>query len=207
MYGQTEATARLSYLPPERLADKPGSIGRGIPGVELRVVDENGEAVGPGVVGEIRARGANVSPGYWDDPEATARKFPDGTLRTGDLAYADDDGFLHVVDRLDDFIKTWGFRVSSQEVAACVLELPDLLAAAAVGVPDAEAGEAVTVVATVRPGGSVTPDDVLAHTRLRLAKHMVPAAVHLVPAIPLTANGKVDRRGLRQLVADLTTVG
>ena len=94
MYGQTEATARLSYLPPDRVTDRLGSIGRGIPGVELRVVDERGERVAPGVVGEIVARGANVSPGYWRDPETSAAKFPGGELRTGDLAYADERGLL-----------------------------------------------------------------------------------------------------------------
>lgn len=207
MYGQTEATARLSYLPPDRLADKLGSIGRGIPGVELRLVDEHGDPVAPGATGEIMARGANVSPGYWNDPETSARKFPDGELRTGDLAYADEDGFLYVVDRVDDFIKSWGYRISSQEIEACVLELGDLVAAAAVGVPDLEAGEAIALVATVRPGATLTEDDVLVHTRSRLAKHMVPQSVHLVDAIPLTASGKVNKPGLRELVSTLTAVG
>ncbi len=95
MYGQTEATARLSYLPPERLPDKLGSIGRGIPGVELRVLDEEGRPVRPGERGEIYARGANVCAGYLDDPAGTATKFtPDG-LRTGDLAVVDEEGFIY----------------------------------------------------------------------------------------------------------------
>ena len=207
MYGQTEATARLSYLPPDRVIDKLGSIGRGIPGVELRVVDESGNRVAHGVTGEIVARGANVSPGYWNDPVTSAAKFPGGDLRTGDLAFADEDGYLYVVDRLDDFIKSWGYRISSQEVEAAVLEMTDLVSAAAVGVPDLAAGEAIALVATVRPGAEVNEEDVLAFARARLAKHMVPESVHLVASIPLTASGKVNKPELRRLVRELTAVG
>ena len=105
MYGQTEATARLSYLPPELLKTKLGSIGRGIPGVTLRVMNESGTEINPGEVGEIYAWGDNVSPGYLDDPEASAQKFVDGVLHTGDLATVDEDGFIYVVDRKADFIK------------------------------------------------------------------------------------------------------
>jgi acyl-CoA synthetase (AMP-forming)/AMP-acid ligase II len=207
MYGQTEATARLSYLPPDQVLTRVGSIGRGMPGVELVVVDEAGREVAPGVTGEILARGANVSPGYWNDPAASAAKFVGGGLRTGDLAFADEDGYLYVVDRLDDFIKSWGHRISAQEVEGCVLEMPGLVSAVALGVPDLEAGETIVLVATVQPGATVTEEQVLAFARSRLAKHMVPRVVHLVPSIPLTASGKVDRPGLRSLVKALSRVG
>lgn len=204
MYGQTEATARLSYLPPHLVAEKAGSIGRGIPGVELKVVDELGRPVGPGVTGEIVASGDNISPGYWHDDQASAEKFRDGTLRTGDLAVVDEDGFLYVVDRLDDFIKTWGHRVSSQEIEAVVLELTDLVSAAAVGVPDDEAGEAVVLMAALRPGATISPEEVLAHARARLAKHMVPTNVSLVAELPLTSNGKVNKAAVRSMCAAST---
>lgn len=197
MYGQTEATARLSYLPPERLADKLGSIGRGIPGVELRVLDAAGQPVAPGEVGEIVARGANISPGYLDDPEATAAKFPGGELRTGDLGTVDDDGFVFVLDRKDDFIKTWGYRVSSQEVEAAALQLPDLVTAAVVGVPDERAGESIALFATQRAGTQLTATQLVEHLRGRLAKHMIPEHVHLVDALPLNSNGKVVKSELR----------
>lgn len=199
MYGQTEATARLSYLPPGRLPEKPGSIGISIPGVELRVLDECGNPVPPGVTGEIVARGANISPGYYNEPEETARRFPSGELRTGDLAVVDSDGFLFVVDRVDDFIKSWGYRISSQEIEACALLVEDLVSAAAIGLPDLEAGEAITLVAVARPGSSVTADDVLAFTRSRLAKFKVPQSVHLVDSLPLTANGKIAKARLREM--------
>ena len=199
MYGQTEATARLSYLPPTEVLAKSGSIGRGIPGVELRVVDDAGNAVEPGVTGEIVARGDNVSPGYFEDPEASAQKFGGGWLHTGDLAVVDSDGFVYIVDRKDDFIKSWGYRVSSQEIEACALQMEDLVSAAAFGVPDLKAGEAITLAVTVRAGAAVSAEDILGFTRSRLPKHMVPSAVHLIDAMPLTASGKTAKSRLREL--------
>lgn len=204
MYGQTEATARLSYLPPAMVLEKIGSIGRGIPGVELQVVDDRGCPVAPGVTGEVLARGANISPGYYNDPEGSAEKFPGGDLRTGDLAIVDDEGFIFIVDRKDDFIKTWGYRVSSQEVEARALQMTDLVSAAAIGVPDLDAGEAIALVVTVRPGSTVTAEDVAAFTRSHLAKHMVPRSVHLVDSIPLTASGKTSKSQLREMVNALS---
>lgn len=201
MYGQTEATARLSYLPPEDLDRKPGSIGRGIPGVSLRVVGEHGVEVRPGETGEIRARGRNISPGYLDDPDETARRMPDGELRTGDLATVDDEGYIYVVDRREDFIKSWGVRISSQEIEAVALQLPDLISVAVVGVPDDAAGERVEMVAVSRDGSQLSAADVIAHCRARLAKYMVPVAVHLVPLIPLNGNGKVAKQAVRDLCA------
>lgn len=199
MYGQTEATARLSYVPPEILRKKPGTIGRGIPGVELRVLGEDGRPAAPGERGEIYARGENVSPGYFGDAEASVAKFTPQGLRTGDLAVVDEDGYIFIVDRRDDFIKCWGHRVSSQEVEACALRVDHLVSAAAVGVPDLEAGEAITLFVTARPDTEVTPEQVLAACREHLPKHMVPRTVNVVDALPLNANGKVAKSTLREL--------
>lgn len=201
MYGQTEATARLSYLPPQEVRRKLGSIGRGIPGVTLRVLDEKGEPVKPGEIGEIYARGGNISPGYLNDPEATASKFSNGELRTGDLATVDDEGFIYVVDRKDDFIKSWGYRVSSQEVESCVLGIEDIVSAAAVGVPDLAAGESIHVFITVRPDAEVQSEAVIAHCHANLGKHMVPEAVHVLKAMPLNSNGKIVKNELRKMAA------
>jgi acyl-CoA synthetase (AMP-forming)/AMP-acid ligase II len=201
MYGQTEATARLSYLPPDKLQDKSGSIGKGIPGVELRVLHENGEPVAPGEQGEIYATGMNISPGYYNDAEGSVGKFtPDG-LRTGDLAVVDDDGYIFIVDRRDDFIKSWGHRVSSQEVEAAALRMEQLVSAAVIGVPDDEAGEAVTLFVTARPGTVVTPDEVLAVCRQHLPKYMVPRSVLILDALPLNSSGKVTKTRLREMAA------
>jgi long-chain acyl-CoA synthetase len=201
MYGQTEATARLSYLPPDKLRDKPGSIGKGIPGVELRVLNENGEPVLPGEPGEIYATGANISPGYSDDPEASAAKFTPHGLRTGDLAVVDSEGDIFIVDRRDDFIKSWGYRVSSQEVEAAALRMEQLVSAAVIGVPDDQAGEAVTLFVTARPGAEVTPGEVVAVCRQHLPKHMMPSSVLILDALPLNANGKVAKPRLREMAA------
>ena len=205
MYGQTEGTARLSHLPPDELGRRPGSIGRGIPGVTLRVAREDGRDVAPGEVGEIRARGANVSPGYLGDPQATAATFVDGELRTGDLATVDDEGFVYVVDRSAAFIKTLGHRVAAGEVEEAALGHPDLVSAVAVGVPDATLGEAVVLVATRRPGTDVTEDDVRAQCRRELPRWAVPRDVLLVDRIPLSAHGKTDRPAVRALVAEHLT--
>lgn len=203
MYGQTEATARLSYLPPDQVLVKSGSIGKGIPGVDLEVVDELGRPVAPGATGEIVARGDNISPGYLDDPEESAAKFPDGVLRTGDLATVDEDGFIYIVDRKADFIKSWGHRISSQEIEACMLQMPDIVSAAVVGIPDPDAGEAITLVVSVRAGSSTTAQDIVSFGRARLPKHKLPKQVHIVESMPLNANGKTDKRRVRDLIRSL----
>ncbi len=197
MYGQTEATARLSYLPPEDLDSRRGSIGRGIPGVQLRVVDADGNDVAPGEVGEVQARGENISPGYLGDEERTAKKMPNGVLQTGDLATVDDDGFIYVVDRAEDFIKSWGFRIASQDVEAIVMELRDVVSVAAVGLPDDAAGEKVAIVVVPRTGADLDAQAILAHCRSRLSKHMVPEVVELASALPLNSSGKVVKNEVR----------
>lgn len=201
MYGQTEATARLSYLPPDKLQAKPASIGKGIPGVRLRVLNESGEPVAPGERGEIYATGANISPGYYEDPQGSAAKFTQHGLRTGDLATVDDDGDIFIVDRRDDFIKSWGHRISSQEVEAAALRMEQLVSAAVIGVPDDEAGEAVTLFVTARPGAVVTPDEVLAVCRQHLPKYMVPRSVLMLDALPLNSSGKIAKPQLREMAA------
>jgi long-chain acyl-CoA synthetase len=201
MYGQTEATARLSYLPPDDLPAKLGSIGKGIPGVQLRVLDQNGEPVRPGQQGEIYATGASISPGYYGDPEGSAAKFTPYGLRTGDLAVVDDEGYIFIVDRRDDFIKSWGRRFSSQEIEAAALRLEQLVSAAVIGIPDDGAGEAVALFVTARPGARVSPDDVLAVCRQHLPRYMVPRMVRILGVLPLNANGKIAKTQLREMAA------
>jgi long-chain acyl-CoA synthetase len=205
MYGQTEATARLSYLPPDKLREKLGSIGKGIPGVQLRVLNEHREPVAPGQRGEIYASGANISPGYHEDPAGSMAKFTPHGLRTGDLAVVDDDGYIFIVDRRDDFIKSWGYRVSSQEVEAAALRMRRLVSAAAIGVPDDESGEAVELFVTARPGAEIKQDEVLAVCRQHLPRYMVPRSVHILSALPLNASGKIAKARLREMAAAQTT--
>jgi long-chain acyl-CoA synthetase len=198
MYGATEATARLSYLPPVMLNEKIASIGKGIPGVILKVLNEEGEPVKPGEVGEIVAWGENITMGYFNNPEATAEKFVNGAYRTGDLATVDEDGYIYVVDRKADFIKSYGHRVSSQQLEACILELEDVVSAAAIGEPDTLAGEAIVVFVSLRSGSFLTKDDIITHCRQKLARHMVPKSIEILDSLPLSPQGKVLKSELRK---------
>ncbi len=200
MYGQTEATARLSYLPPERLDDKLGSIGQGLPHTRLEVLRPDGTPVRPGSdeVGEIVASGENVTPGYWNDPAETARYFRDGRLYTGDMARVDTDGFIYIVERARDFIKAMGYRVGPKEVEDVLAEMPQIVEAGAIGVPDDLWGEAIKVfVVTIRPG-QLTADAVRNHCMERLPNYKVPQHVEFLPSLPKTGNDKVDKESLRK---------
>lgn len=200
MYGQTEATARLSYLPPERLGDKLGSIGRGIPGVELRVLRADGTPAAPGEIGELVARGDNVTLGYWNDPESTAQTFRDGALWTGDLARVDEDGFVFVVDRAKDFIKPSGHRTAAKEIEDRIVEVSDVVEAAVIGVPDDVLGEAAKAFVVLRPGALASGADVIAHCRRTMPGYMVPREVVVMRALPKSASGKVAKNALRAAV-------
>lgn len=201
MYGQTEATARLSYLPPELLSTKLGSIGFGIPGVALKVMNDEGKEVKPGEHGEIIACGKNISPGYVNEPQINAEKFLDGCLRTGDMATIDEDGFIYIVDRKSDFIKSYGNRVSSQEIEACILEIKNIVAVAVVGVPDPLRGEAIRAFVVSRSHTNVTESAVINHCLQRLARYMVPRDVVFLQSLPTNQHGKVMKAELKKMEA------
>lgn len=198
MYGQTEATARLSYLDPRDLDTHPGSIGRGLPDAPLRVVDEHDRDVAPGVIGEVVASGPHITKGYWNDPEATAAKYRGGLLRTGDLGSVDEEGYIYLTDRISDFLKPYGIRVSSQEIEEAALAVPGVISAGATSIPHESAGEVVVLFVVV---GKQGPDGEAVRQALRrtLARHMVPHAVHVVDRLPLNAHGKPVKSQLRQL--------
>lgn len=199
MYGQTEATARLSWLPPHRLDDKLGSIGQAIPDVELRVVDENGQDMPLGEMGEVVAFGGCITLGYLNNAEATAKKYANGGLRTGDLATIDEDGFIFIVDRESDILKPLGTRVSSKKIESIVMELPQMVYAGVVGVPDLEKGEAIYIYAVPAADAEISEQTILNHCKARLARGVVPTAVIFIKQLPLNANGKVVRATLRQM--------
>jgi len=205
MYGQTEATARLSYLPPQDLHTKLGSIGKGIPGVQLKVVDENGDPVADNQPGEVIATGENISPGYWRNEAASQDKFVNGSLHTGDMAVRDADGYLYIVDRSADFIKTSGYRVSSQSIEECILELPQTVAAAVIGVPDAQRGEAILAFVVPRSGEPLEAGQIMEHCRHRLTQYMVPRKVIFLDHLPVNAHGKIVKNELRSLAAQTET--
>lgn len=177
---------------------KIGSIGRVLPGVEVRVVDENGDDVLRGDSGEIWVRGPNVFKGYFEDAQATARALTaDGWLRTGDVAVVDDDGFLYLVDRAKDLIIVSGFNVYPAEVEEAILEHPAVAQAAVVGVEHPHTGETVRAYAVLRQGHALDEDALIDHCRARLARYKCPTKVLFVPQLPTGATGKVLRRALR----------
>jgi long-chain acyl-CoA synthetase len=196
-YGLTE-TAPVVTTSAVDSTPRPGSIGAPLPGIEVRLVDAQGVDALAGDPGEIWVRGRNVFAGYWRDPEATAAVLdPDGWLRTGDVAVADDDGFLRLVDRIKDTIIVSGFNVFPTEVEDVIRARPDVAEVAVVGMPDERTGERVK--AYVVPDAGGTPDlaTVQAWCRERLARYKCPTDVEVIASLPRGLSGKVLRRGLR----------
>ena len=198
MYGQTEATARLSYLPPEFLGSKLGSIGKGIPGVTLRVLNDEGREVRPGEVGEIVAEGANVTLGYWRAPQESEEMFRNGALYTGDLAKVDEDGFIYIVDRAKDFLKCRGEKVSCRQIEEVLLEFDELVEAAVIGIPDDVLGEAVKafVVPRARETNGLK-ERVASFCKNRMPPHHLPKQIFVLPSLPKSSSGKVMKTTLK----------
>lgn len=200
MYGQTEATARLSYLPQDCLEAKLGSIGKGIPDVKLRVLNEEGREVRPGEVGEIVAEGANVTLGYWRAPQESEEIFRNGVLYTGDLARVDEEGFIYIVDRAKDFLKCRGEKISCRQIEETLLELDELVEAAVVGIPDDVLGEAVKafVVSRARDAEGLA-ERVTSFCKTRMAPHHLPKQIAVLPTLPKNTAGKVLKTVLKEL--------
>ncbi len=193
MYGQTEATARLAWLPPEMLDAKPGSIGIAIPGVRLELRDKQGQPVAAGETGEIWAAGENIMQGYWRDPELTCKVLEDGWLKTGDLAHCDEDGYFYIDGRSADMIKIGANRISPKEIEEVILELDGVEEAAVVGVPDELLGQVIKAVIVPSPGAQIEIKQIRAHCWKQLAMYKVPKFIDFVTELPKTASGKVQR--------------
>jgi acyl-CoA synthetase (AMP-forming)/AMP-acid ligase II len=200
MYGQTEATARVSCLPSNRLQDKLGSAGLPLDNLQIRIADEQGREVRHGEVGEIQVRGPSVCLGYLDDPEATARKFVGGWLRTGDFACRDEDGYLWIKGRSDEFIKIRGVRVSVGEVEAKVGALCGVAECAALGVKHPEAGEALVLLIVADKAAQAENGTFSDRVRRALPSHWTCVSVKLVTKLPRTSNGKIARSELVSLL-------
>jgi acyl-CoA synthetase (AMP-forming)/AMP-acid ligase II len=197
MYGATEAAGRLSYLPPEQVAHKPGSIGVPIRGVEMRVTVE-GRPAAPGQEGEIEARGETVSPGYWPLAVLEDRLPGDGWYRTGDLGYRDADGCFFLTGRASDLLKIAGHRVSGAEIERALYDTGLVQECAVEGRPDELLGErAEAWVVPVQPG--VTAEEILARVAERLPAYKRPSLLHLRDALPKSASGKILKSALRQI--------
>ncbi|MFR9800263.1 class I adenylate-forming enzyme family protein [Streptomyces sp. MS06] len=201
-YGLTECTAPCASVPPQLEAPVDpvsGTLAVGLPGPDtvVRIVDDEGREVPFGEPGEILVRGPQVVPGYWRRPDATAETFPDGELRTGDIGFMDEQGWLYVVDRKKDMINASGFKVWPREVEDVLYTHPAVREAAVVGVPDGYRGETVKACVSLRPGAAASPDELAAHCKERLAAYKYPRQVEILPELPKTASGKILRRELR----------
>lgn len=204
MYGQTEATARLSYLPPEYLDSKLGSIGRGLNSTRLEIINAEGRTVQPGSeeIGEIVASGENITLGYWEDAEETAKYFKNGKLHTGDLARLDADGFIFVVEREREFIKSGGKRVSAKEVEDVIAEIPEIVEVAVVGMPHDVLGEGIRACLVSSSGSKLTPVDVANFCKKRLPPFKVPQRIDFIRSMPHNNAGKVIKGKLKELPPD-----
>jgi long-chain acyl-CoA synthetase len=195
-YGLTETAPVLTTTLMSEVA-KPGSIGRPVPGVELRLVDEKGALVEEGDPGEVVVRGANLFSGYWPDgqdgPDAN------GWFATGDVAVQDDDGDLHLVDRRRELILVSGFNVYPREVEEVIAKLEGVEEVAVLGIPHPYTGESVKALVVQSPGAALSADDVIAFAAQRLARFKCPTAVSFVDELPHSATGKVSKGRLREL--------
>jgi acyl-CoA synthetase (AMP-forming)/AMP-acid ligase II len=201
MYGLTECK-RCTYLPPEDLERKPTSVGIAIPNTELWIVDEEGRRLGPHQVGQLVIRGATVMKGYWEKPEATAKKLRPGplpgeqVLYTGDYCRLDEEGYLYFVGRMDDVIKSRGEKVAPKEVEAVLFDIQGVKEAAVIGVPDEILGQAVKACVVLESGVNMTAKEVQRHCQSRLESFMVPKHIQFMPELPKTDTGKIRKIGL-----------
>jgi len=197
MYGQTEASPRLSYLPPEDLSRKPGSIGVAIPGVRLLLLDGYGHSVAKGEIGEIVAQGDNIMAGYWKRPEETAKVLRPEGLWTGDLARMDDEGYLFMISRKSDMIKSGSHRIAPKEIEEVILEHEAVYEAAVVGIDDEILGESIKACIVLKEGMDVASKDILRHCRKNLQAFKVPHQIVFYNQLPKTATGKISKGELR----------
>ena len=197
VYGITEGSSTVTMMPAERALEKVGSAGVAVPHAELRVVDAEGRPLAAGQVGELQVRGPNVSPGYWNRPEATAETFVDGWLRTGDAARLDDEGYCYIVDRWKDMYISGGENVYPTEVEDVIYRLAGVAEVAVVGIPDGTWGEVGLAAIVVKAGHELSAEAVRRHCAERLAGYKVPKEVRFLDALPRNAIGKVRKVDLR----------
>ena len=206
-YGLTETSPMLTILHPQYVAldgdaakvKRLASCGRAVPGVRVRVVNDHGEDVQPGEVGEIIARGPNIMQGYWNKPEETAAAFRDGWLCTGDLATVDDEQFIFIVDRKKDMIISGGENVFSTEVENALYKHAAVLEAAVIGVPDERWGEAVMALVVLKPGTTATAAELIDHCRELIAHYKCPRRVEIQTELfPKSGSGKILKTVLRE---------
>jgi long-chain acyl-CoA synthetase len=202
IYGLTETNSPSHAVPMNVMAPvdpNSGALSIGVPvfNTVVRILDENGNEVPVGEIGEIATSGPQVVPGYWNKPEATAASLPAGELRTGDVGFMDEQGWFYLVDRKKDMINAAGYKVWPREVEDVLYGHPAVREAAVVGVPDEYRGETVKAFVSLKPGSSATPEELIEYCKAHMAAYKYPRSIELIDELPKTTTGKILRRELR----------
>jgi long-chain acyl-CoA synthetase len=198
-YGMSEGSPVVTFNQMD-VGRKPGSIGTPVWGVEVKVVDENGEEVPVGQKGELIYRGHNVMKGYYKKPEANAQSLKDGWLYSGDVAIKDEDGFFYIVDRTKDMIIRGGFNVYPREVEETMMKHEAVSMVAVIGVPDEEMGEEIKACVVLKDGQSLTEEELKAWTKEHIAAYKYPRIIDFMDGLPMSATGKILKKELRTMV-------
>jgi acyl-CoA synthetase (AMP-forming)/AMP-acid ligase II len=201
-YGATETSGAVTLLRPaehnlER-EDKLKACGKPLPLIELRIVDEHGQDVADGQPGELWIRSPSLASGYWKKPEITASVFEQGWYHSGDIAIRDEEGLYYIHDRLKDMIVSGGENIYSTEIESVLSTHAAVAVAAVIGVPDARWGEAVKACVVVKPGMSVSADELIDYCRPRLAGYKLPKSIDFHASFPMTGSGKIAKKELRE---------
>jgi fatty-acyl-CoA synthase len=197
-YGMTETSPAVMVLDKEDAARKAGSSGKPVLHTEVRIVRPDGSDADVGELGELWVKGPNVTPGYWNRPDANKSSFTDGWLHTGDATRIDEDGFYYIVDRWKDMYISGGENVYPAEVESVLHQLPAVAEAAIIGIPNEQWGEVGMAVVAVKPGHALTPAEIHAHCAANLAKFKCPRLIEFVDALPRNATGKIHKPTLRK---------
>ena len=197
-WGMTETSPGGVSLEPADALRKVGSAGKALMHTEIRIIDDSGKDVAANEVGELIIRGPNITPGYWNNPEATAKTFMDDWLLTGDAARMDDEGFVYIVDRSKDMYISGGENVYPAEVENVLYQLPEIAEVAIIGIPSDRWGETGMAAVVLKPGKELGEDEIIGHCIKNLAKFKIPSRVAFIEALPRNATGKVLKRTLRE---------
>jgi fatty-acyl-CoA synthase len=197
-YGMTETSPAVLTLDKEDAARKAGSSGKPVLHTEVRIVRPDGTDAGVGELGELWVRGPNVTPGYWNRPDANASSFTDGWLHTGDATRIDEDGYYYIVDRWKDMYISGGENVYPAEVESVLHQLNAIAEAAIIGIPNEQWGEVGMAIVAVKPGHTLSADEIHAHCQANLARFKCPRLIEFVDALPRNATGKIHKPTLRK---------
>ena len=198
-YGLTETVSGDTFLAKDRMLNKLGSVGKPVPHLHVRVLDENDNDVPPNELGEICLKGPKVFKGYWKNPEATAEALRGGWFHTGDIGTLDEDGYLYIMDRKKDMIISGGENIASPEVERVIYEIPAVLEAAVVGIPHPKWLEVPKAYVALKPGETLTAEEIKQHCMKKMAKFKVPKEIEFIDQLPRNPSGKVLKRELRAM--------